>query len=148
MSEPLFHHVLVPTDGSESSVHAAELAFRIAHANTARVTLVYVVDTVVLDELARFSEQQQAEVRQELRESGWQYLAELERLAQQWNLEVHREIREGEPYQEIVALADEIGADLIVMGHVGRRGPRRILIGSVTERVIEFAHCPVLVVKT
>ncbi len=59
-----------------------------------------------------------------------------------------REVREGEPYQEIVALADEIGVDLIVMGHVGRRGPRRILIGSVTERVIEFAHCPVLVVKT
>jgi nucleotide-binding universal stress UspA family protein len=37
--------------------------------------------------------------------------------------------------------------DLIVIGQVGSRGPRRILIGSVTERVIEHAPCPVLVVK-
>lgn len=52
---------------------------------------------------------------------------------------MQKEIREGEPHEEIVALADEMGAGLIVIGHVGQRGPRRIFIGSVTELVIESA---------
>jgi nucleotide-binding universal stress UspA family protein len=51
------------------------------------------------------------------------------------------------PYRVILALAAELGADLIVMGTVGRKGPRRVLVGSVTERVIEQSPVPVLVVK-
>ncbi|MEZ4657048.1 MAG: universal stress protein [Caldilineaceae bacterium] len=147
MADQVFQHILIPTDGSQSSVEASQLAFRIAKLSRAQVTALYVVDSAVLDEIARFSTQQRAEVRQELFENGRQYLAYVERLAQQANVAVQPEICEGVPYEEIVALAASIGADLIVMGHVGQRGPRRILIGSVTERVIEFAHCPVLVGK-
>lgn len=147
MTDPLFHQILIPTDGSQNSVQASQLAFRIAKLSGAQVTVLYVVDSAVLDEIARFSAAQRAEVQQELYENGKQYLAYVEGLAQQANLTIQREIREGVPYEEIVALAATIGADLIVMGHIGQRGPRRILIGSVTERVIEFAHCPVLVAK-
>ncbi|MEZ4867065.1 MAG: universal stress protein [Caldilineaceae bacterium] len=147
MADPLFHQILIPTDGSQSSVQASQLAFRIAEVSGAELTALYVVDSAVLDEIARFSTQQRVEVREELLENGRQYLAYVESLAHQTNLTIQQEIREGVPYEEIVALATAISADLIVMGHVGRRGPRRILIGSVTERVIEFAHCPVLVAK-
>lgn len=147
MNEPLFQHVLVPTDGSENSIKAARLAFRVAAASAAAVTLLYVIDAAVLEEIARFSEQQRTEIQQELRQNGLQYLNYLDMLGRDAHLTMQQVIREGEPYQEIVALATELGADLIVMGHVGRRGPRRILIGSVTERVLEFANCPVLVVK-
>ena len=147
MTDPLFHQILIPTDGSQNSVQASQLAFRIAKLSGAQVTVLYVVDSAVLDEIARFSAAQRAEVQQELYENGKQYLAYVEGLAQQANLTIQREIREGVPSEEIVALAATIGADLIVMGHIGQRGPRRILIGSVTERVIEFAHCPVLVAK-
>lgn len=148
MSDQLFHQILVPTDGSQSSVEASQLAFRLAQLCGAQLTVLYVVDSAVLDEIARFSTQQRAEVRQELFENGNHYLAYVDTLARRSNLAIRQEIREGVPYEEIVALATAIGADLIIMGHVGRRGPRRILIGSVTERVIEFAHCPVLVAKT
>lgn len=147
MDGRLFYHLLVPTDGSESSELAARLAVRVASTCSARVTFLYVVDSAVLEEIARFSASQRAEVAQELRQNGLHYLAYLESLAQEAQLASQQDIREGEPYEVIVAVAKECGADLIVMGHVGRRGPRRILIGSVTERVIEFAHCPVLVVK-
>jgi nucleotide-binding universal stress UspA family protein len=51
------------------------------------------------------------------------------------------------PFSEITNLAREQGVGLIVIGQMAGRGPRRILIGSVTERVIEHAPCPVLVVK-
>ncbi|HBY96903.1 MAG: universal stress protein [Ardenticatenaceae bacterium] len=147
MTESLFGHFLVPSDGSEGSIQAAQLAFRMARTFGTRVTLLYVIDRLVLEELTRFSERREPEVRRELEETGRHFLAYLEELARQEGVEIHVAIREGEPHQEIVAVADELSVDLIVMGHVGRRGPRRILIGSVTERVIEFAHCPVLVVK-
>jgi nucleotide-binding universal stress UspA family protein len=143
----VFHHLLAPTDGSANSVQAAQLAFRIAHLCGASLTLVYVVDTAVLGELVRFAADQQTEMRRELYETGRKTLDHLESLARRSNLMVRCEICEGAPFEEIVALASRLGVDLIVMGHVGQRGPRRILIGSVTERVIEFAHCPVLVVK-
>ncbi len=146
MDETLFTNILAPIDGSESSVQAARLAFRVAKICGAAVTLLYVVDTVVMDELRKFGREHN-QVQAELRENGWRYLDYVTKLAEEAGLTVQTELREGEPYAEIVSLADSMGADLIVMGHVGRRGPRRILVGSVTERVIEFAHCPVLVAK-
>ena len=51
------------------------------------------------------------------------------------------------PHRVLLQMAAELEADLIVMGTVGRRGPRRVLIGSVTERVIVHSPIPVLVVK-
>ncbi len=148
MNEPLFRQILAPIDGSENSIQAAKTAFRIARVLSSQVTALYVVDMTVLREVAHHANQPTVDTHQEFRHSGRQYLRHVERLGQEVGVRIAREIREGEPYEEIVAAADTIDADLIVMGHVGRRGPRRILIGSVTERVIELAHCPVLVVKT
>ena len=54
---------------------------------------------------------------------------------------------EGRVAPEIVALAEEIGAGLIVMGSRGRGGIRRALMGSVSDSVVRHAHCPVLVVR-
>jgi nucleotide-binding universal stress UspA family protein len=56
-------------------------------------------------------------------------------------------LRTGEPNGDIVALAEEIGAGLIVMGSRGLGGVRRALIGSVAGSVILHAHCPVLVMR-
>jgi len=56
-------------------------------------------------------------------------------------------VREGDPGHEIVDLANEVGAELIVMPSHGRKGVKRVLLGSVTERVLRFAHCPVLVLR-
>ena len=54
-------------------------------------------------------------------------------------------VRDGEPHQAITAMAAEMSASLIVMGSHGRKGLTRLLMGSVTERVIGYADCPVLV---
>jgi hypothetical protein len=55
-------------------------------------------------------------------------------------------VREGEPHEAIIKQAKEQNADLIVMGSHGRKGISRILMGSVTEKTIGYAECPVLVV--
>ena len=49
--------------------------------------------------------------------------------------------------REIVHLAEDVGAGLIVMGSRGRRGMRRTLMGSVSDTVVRHAHCPVMVVR-
>ena len=53
----------------------------------------------------------------------------------------------GDPGQEIVKCADALGVDVIAMPSHGRTGLRRLLIGSVAERVLRLAHCPVLVLR-
>jgi nucleotide-binding universal stress UspA family protein len=56
-------------------------------------------------------------------------------------------LRQGGAVDEILAHAKEAGADLIVMGTHGRTGLSHLLMGSVAERVLRTAHCPVLTVK-
>ena len=56
-------------------------------------------------------------------------------------------VRRGRKDQEIVRLAEQIGAGLIVIGSRGRAGVRRALMGSVSDSVVRHAHCPVLVVR-
>jgi nucleotide-binding universal stress UspA family protein len=56
-------------------------------------------------------------------------------------------LRTGEPDREIIALSEELGAGLIVMGSRGLGGVRRALMGSVSDSVVRHAHCPVMVVR-
>jgi nucleotide-binding universal stress UspA family protein len=142
-----FHHLLVPTDGSRLSVTAGQLAVQLAAFHRARLTFVYVVDTSVVEALADTPDEMAEQVARELALKGQRYLDYLCRLAANVDLEATQVIRHGVPYREIERLAREQNVDLIVIGQVGQRGPRRILIGSVTERVIEYAPCAVLVVK-
>ena len=63
-------------------------------------------------------------------------------------LTVRQQLRvEGDPADEILRFADEIGADLIVMGSHGRTGVLRVLMGSVSHKVLDRAKCPVLIVR-
>jgi nucleotide-binding universal stress UspA family protein len=145
---PLFNCILVPTDGSQSSMTAGRMAVRLAALNSARLTFLYVVDTAVAGGLAKASGREADGVQEELSASGRHYLDYLSRLAAEAGLESEQRIRMGEPHEEIDDLARAQGADLIVIGQVsGGRGLQRILIGGVTERVIENAPCPVLVVR-
>jgi nucleotide-binding universal stress UspA family protein len=143
----LFKKVLVPTDGTAKSIKAGRLGFKIARAQDASVMILWVLDSQVRDKRGQASQMDTAQVREAMIAEGKSYLAHLEEVAAEQNLTVRRELREGTAYQEIIALAEEMGADLIVMGHSEQRGPRRTMRGSVTEKVIRFASCPVLVVS-
>jgi len=147
MRDRPFRHLLVPTDGSDASVAAARLAFRIAHAFGARVDVLYVIDLLLCEELRRFDRRELEEIQRELLEHGERYVAVLREEAERLGLGVDTEVRRGDPFEEIVARAHDRGVDLIVMGHVGRRPRARVLLGSVAERVLEFAPCPVMIVK-
>ena len=146
--EPLFRHILVPIDGSEPSLQAAQMALRVIKLCPAcKVTVLYVIDKLVLSELVRFSKRNEKEVEAELEEQGRRYLELVRKDAERQGVTAQCQARRGDPFEEVIATANDLRADLIIMGHTGRRGTSRVLIGSVTQRVLDYAPCPVLVMK-
>ena len=137
--------ILVPTDGSDYSVRAAEYGIGIAKMLSAQILVVYVIDDVVIDQISKTTERDSAE--RELKEAGQRYVNYVLGLAEKEGVKCSSLLTKGRPYEQIVRLAKELNIDLIVMGTYGRRGTERVLIGSVAERVIEYAPCPVLVIK-
>lgn len=146
--EPLFRQILVPTDGSEQSLQAVQMALRIIErCPECKITILYVIDKLVLNELVRFSSRGGKEVEAELEEQGRRYLELARKDAEHQGITAQCQTRKGDPFEEIVAVANSLHADLIIMGHTGRRGTTRVLIGSVTQRVLDYAPCPVLVMR-
>ena len=137
--------ILIPTDGSDYSIRAAELGISAAKMLGAEVMVVYVIDTVVLDQIAKVGKRE--DVERELKQDGEKNINYVLGLAEKQGVKAASLLAIGRPFEQVVHLAKGLGMDLIVMGTYGRRGAERILIGSVAERVIEYAPCPVLVVK-
>jgi nucleotide-binding universal stress UspA family protein len=142
----LFKKILVPVDGSRYSLNAVCLASRLSKVHGSELRIFHVIDERNLDQLARFSKRNPEAVREDLRNSARAFLSDM-------RCEAHQEIittseviiREGVPHEIILDEAASWGADLIVIGKLGRRGVSHILLGSVAERVIEFSPIPVLV---
>ena len=142
------HRILVPTDFSKHSHNALTYAVAFAEKFGAELYLLHVVQDLALFIPEAVSvappvgppvEQMTAAVREALL-----------RLVQENNLgrfTVHTEVREGTPFYEIIQFAKEAGIDLIIMGTHGRSGLAHVLLGSVTERVVRKAPCPVLTVR-
>ena len=139
--------ILVPIDGSEFSRYAAEHAVRLAREYGSEVVFLHVVDDQIVGQLAHWEPQTgEPHARERLIEQGQIYLRDVARLAEAQGV-THREvIGEGDPCAVICDNATQYGVRLIVMGKIGRRGLRRILIGSITRRVIESTELPVLIV--
>ena len=146
-TQSLFHHILVPSDGSQSSLAAGRLAVQLAAQNKAHITFVYVVDLKIAEELSASLRKTVDQAQVDLSNNAKQYLNFMSRLAAKANLTSDQTTRYGMPYIEIEKLAREKKVDLIIIGQISHSGPRRMLIGSVAQRVIENAPCPVLIVK-
>jgi nucleotide-binding universal stress UspA family protein len=143
----LFSKILVPVDSSRYSRDAVRVAAKIAKFHGSGLKLFHVLDTVLMDRLKSLSKQTRETIREELRHNAQGFLRDMEREVKKEIVDSEVLIREGVPHEAILKEASAWGADLIVMGKLGRRGISHILLGSVTERVIEFSDVPVLVVK-
>jgi nucleotide-binding universal stress UspA family protein len=140
--------ILLATDGSEEAELAALRAVDLADATHSELHVVHVgVVPIFLKSYPgtlgyerRLYEQIEEVSRELLRKQSWRVKAAGGAVA-------GTHLRMGEVDLEIVALAEEIGADLIVMGSRGLGGVRRALMGSVSDSVVRHAHCPVLVVR-
>jgi nucleotide-binding universal stress UspA family protein len=136
------HTILHPTDFSPHSEYALVLACALARDYGARLVVLHVVEQrpLVYEGVV-------------LPPAGEELLAaaqeELEQMQVPLEISpVERRIVEGDPVTEILAAAESMTADLIVMGTHGRTGLRRLIMGSVAEQVARRASCPVLTIRT
>lgn len=137
-----YKKILVAFDGSESSKNALHQAFRLANDEKCWITVVSVappyrgdLDLIAIKDVA-------ASLRKPCEEA----LREAEKIAEQERALIKTVCEEGEPYERIVDLADAENCDVIVMGRRGLRRLERVLVGSVTARVIGHTQRDVLVV--
>jgi len=163
-----FTHILVPTDFSDPAHHALRCAAEEAALHHATVTLLHVLpahgstdvyyvtggpdqssqgryDPIAGGRLGGMPAAEPTVVRRDLSEEAITALTDLvpEGLRDSW----HVETTSGNPADAIVRIAQEKNADLIVMGTHGRTGLQHVLLGSVAEKVVRLAPCPVLTVR-
>ena len=143
-----FQKILVPVDFAPRSTEAVRRAVDIAQHYSASITLVHVyepVDYALPEGYVLYTSEQIGVMTTE-------FEARLDRLRRDvealgfTRIETH--LLTGSAPAEIVAYAEEAGFDLIIMGTHGRKGVAHMLMGSVAERVLRSAHCPVLTIKS
>lgn len=141
--------ILAATDGSRYSEAAAMEAIAIAKRSGAILTVVSVVPSEAASPFdIVHSEMQRGLIAEKEQKAAECSIKNVKAIADKEGVGVEGLILEGRPYEAITNEASEKNADLVVMGSHGRTGLEKLLMGSVTERVIGLAHCAVLVVKT
>lgn len=142
----MFQHILVPVDGSPTARHAADAATTLANEIKAKITVIHVVhmypytgfgtgfadgQSVYLSAATATANEAIADVREKITAAGVSVEA--------------RVVESNVVWRGIVETAQSVGADLIVMGTHGRNKIDRLLLGSVTQRVLSHATVPVMV---
>jgi nucleotide-binding universal stress UspA family protein len=143
---PLFEKILVPTDFSPHAQEAVRYAAGVSHRFDASLTVVHVYDVTpyVLPETVPLYDTYQLG---QLREEFQRQLETVRQLAERSGArQVDARLLQGSPFAEILRFAEEQQFGLIVMGTHGRTGLAHLLLGSVTEKVLRKAPCPVLTV--
>jgi nucleotide-binding universal stress UspA family protein len=152
--------ILLATDGSREAELAGQTAADLAQKTGSELHMVHVfgiapVGPPVYPSATEFEgaeqEEEEAEAEQPQRISAQRARevldAEAKKVRSVGGTVAEEHLVEGRVAPEIVALAEEIGAGLIVLGSRGRGGIRRALMGSVSDSIVRHAHCPVLVVR-
>ena len=151
----MYSRILVPIDGSQAAMAGLAEAIKLCQPGTSRLRLVHVVNEFIVaspfvagtfDPVA-FS----TEIVEKLREDARELLSKAEALVRPHGIQVESKLLEalgGSAGEEIVRHAREWPADIIVMGTHGRRGIRRIVVGSDAELVVRTSPVPILLVRS
>ncbi|MBI4653826.1 MAG: universal stress protein [Nitrospirae bacterium] len=136
-----WQNVLLTTDGSKYSEAASKKAIDLAKSYGGVLKILSVVDVP-----PEFYAESPKTVDDMINKAKG-YVEVVKKQAEAARVKAETFVREGEAYQVITNIAKEQNAGIIIMGSHGRTGLKRLLMGSVTERVIGHSPCPVLVVK-
>ena len=140
--------ILAPTDFSDYSKSGVDYACSLAEQFDAELHLLYVLqDMVAMVPEPGMAFPPPGDYLEELKESAENALQELLGPDSAADLSVVRTTRHGPPFLEIIRYAKEKDIDLIVMGTHGRSGLAHVVLGSVAEKVVRKAPCPVLTVR-
>jgi nucleotide-binding universal stress UspA family protein len=139
--------ILLATDGSQEAKLAATTAADLAERTNSELHLITVGPDYPLYELPEHPAEFEDILRKNRREAKEMLEQQAKRIEESGVSVKETHLREGRAADEIVEVAEEIGAGLIVMGSRGQGRLRRALLGSVSEAVVRHAHCPVTIVR-
>ncbi len=138
--------ILCPLDFSDISQKLLDYCVGFAQTNQAKLILIHVVDLPYLYdnyEILTFTPNEIADqMEKQAQESLKNYVKQIEK-----SVQVDMHIRQGKPFIEIIRVAKEVDADLIILASHGRSAIAHVLIGSTTEKVARKAPCPVLIFR-
>jgi nucleotide-binding universal stress UspA family protein len=146
----VFTRIVVGTDGSETAAEAVRQAADLARIAGAKLSIVSAYEPVSKRRLEGEQQDAPADVQHEIgpREDVNLVLDAAAAEAKKDGLEVQTHPVEANPAEAILNVAEETGADLIVVGNKGMTGARRYLLGSVPNNVSHHAPCSVMIVRT
>ena len=140
----MYRHILIPTDGSELAEHGVEHGLALAKSLAAKVSVIFVVEP--FSELTGRFLEAVATYAQLRREQAASVLNRVANAAKEAGVSCETiQVENEQPHLGIIAAAEEKGCDLVVMSSHGRSGLSKLLVGSVTNKVLAHAKTPVLV---
>jgi nucleotide-binding universal stress UspA family protein len=146
--KPTIKHILVPTDFSTPSDEAVDYAMALGERFDATVHLIHVLhDPTTTTGGWEFYVPDNPQVRERRHNDAKDRLCRIASPHAKEGVRITTEVRFGSPTDEIVSAAIAYGSDMVVMGTHGRTGLPHLLLGSIAERVIRTAPCPVLAVR-
>ena len=139
-----FSKVLVAVDGSEYSMNAAEYAISIAKEYGSQLIALHVITSDVSTIASTFSPQME-----EIKKNAQEFFDKIQRKGEaNRDIPLRTElIASSSIVGGIIDFAEKENIDLIVVGTRGRSGLKRLLLGSVAFGIVNYAHCPVMIVK-
>jgi nucleotide-binding universal stress UspA family protein len=141
--------ILLATDGSEEASLAARTAVELADKTNSELHVAFVLPTQDAPDYDTMGfDMEKPHEEEEIRQMGQRLLDEqVRRLEEAGGTVAGAHFRLARPDRGILAIGEDVGAGLIVLGSRGLGGVRRALMGSVSDSVVRHAHCPVLVVR-
>ncbi len=140
-------NILVATDGSENAKRALETAKRLGEKNQSTINIVYVLNCMRNCHPYAMDLHYEEEINRIFLDQAKQVLEEAKEGFNDYSGKVNTFIRCGEPDKEILDKASIQKCDLIIMGSRGLNTISRVMLGSVSSRVINHSDIPVLIVK-
>lgn len=140
-------HILAPTDFSDYSKDAIRYALELAQTFGAKLSLLHVVELPPYPIEGFVPSTMGADLLNDLERQASAELAQVLPQAQEAKIEVTRSVVIGSPFQKIIETAEAEHVDLIVMATHSRTGLSHLIIGSVAERAVRTAPCPVLTIR-
>ena len=140
--------ILLATDGSEEAQLALRTAVDLANSTDSELHVLTVGREYHPGyDIPEYGSQLQEALRKLVRQARGELDEQARKIEEAGGKVAEAHLRMGRPDEQIVSVADEIGAGLLVMGSRGLGGLRRALMGSVSDSVVRHAHCPVLVMR-
>ena len=154
MAKKILHKIIVAINGRQSSIHAAMYAIMMAKGYGLDLKFVYVVDTATIKYLSMNNllvNDEKMDFEKRLTEDGEHYLSYFQMLASSKGVKAEKELRSGGVFTEILKVAEEYEADLILLGGNEKQNNNSVskknMLNSDENEVLRNAKCPVLIVQ-